>query len=184
MSAERRWFFCLRTRQAPAILRQVRPRGSGGVVELWPDVFEAGLYWLSPETRALLDACGVEVQYLYKVDEAVVPLFGLERYPGDRADLPAADSVRTRTLAGHGIGVEFVQALREGDLPLAEPTAPTDAVFFLRRPGGQVNFLWRLFRSRADAAHEAAQRRGQDPVFAAWVEQLTVDEFSGLLGPA
>jgi hypothetical protein len=184
MSAERRWFFCLRTREAPAILRQVRPKGPGGVVELWPDVFEAGLYWLSPETRALLDACGVKVPYLYKVDEVAVPLFGVERYPGNPADLPAPDSVRTRTLAGHGIGVEFVQALREGDTPEAEPTAPTDAVFFLRRPGGQVNFLWRLFRSRADAAHQVARRRPGDARFAAWLEQLAVEEFSGLLVPA
>lgn len=183
MGAERRWFFCLRTRQAPAILRQVRPQAPGEVVELWPDVFEAGLYWLAPETRALLDACGVEVSYLYKVDEAAIPLFGLERYPGDPAELPAPASVRTRTVAGHGIGVEFVQALREGDTPAAEPTAPTDAVFFLRRPGGGVNFLWRLFRSRGDAAHQAAQRRGRDPGFAAWVEQLGVEDFSGLLLP-
>lgn len=184
MGAGGRWFFCLRTRQAPSILRQIRPKAPGGVVELWPDVFETGLYWLAPETRALLDACGVEVRYLYRVDEAAVPLFGLERYRGDPAELPAAASVRTRTLAGHGIGVEFVQALREGDTPAAEPTAPTDAVFFLRRPGGQVNFLWRLFRSRADAAHHAAQRRGTDPRFSAWVEQLTVEDFSGLLTPA
>ncbi len=184
MGAERRWFFCLRTRQAPAILRQVRPKAPGGAVELWPDVFEAGLYWLAPETRILLDACGVGVQYLYKVDEAAVPLFGLERYPGNPAELPAPESVRTRALAGHGIGAEFVQALREGDTPVAEPTAPTDAVFFLRRPGGQRNFLWRLFRSRADAAHHAAQRRDRDPSFAAWVERLTVEEFSGLLMPA
>lgn len=183
MGADRRWFCCLRTRQAPAILRQVRPKASGGLVELWPDVFETGLYWLAPETRALLDACGVEVPYLYKVDEAAIPLFGLERYLGDPAELPAPASVRTRTLAGHGIGVEFVQALREGDTPAAEPTAPTDAVFFLRRPGGAVNFLWRLFRSRADAAHQAAQRRGRDPSFAAWVEHLSVEDFSGLLLP-
>jgi len=184
MGAERSWFFCLHTRQAPAILRQVRAKAPAGVVELWPDVFETGLYWLAPETRGLLDACGVEVRYLYKVDGAAIPLFGLERYPGDPADLPAPGSVRTRTLAGHGIGAELVQALREGDTPAADPTAPTDAVFFLRRPGGQGNFLWRLFRSRADAAHQAAQRRGVDPGFAAWVERLAVEDFSGLLTPA
>lgn len=183
MGAERRWFFCLRTRQAPAILRRVRSKAPGGVVELWPDVFETGLYWLAPETRILLDACGVEVPYVYKVDEAAIPIFGLERCPGNPAELPAPASVRTRTLAGHGIGVEFVQALREGDTPAAEPTAPTDAVFFLRRPGGVVNFLWRLFRSRGDAAHQAAQRQGRDPGFSAWVEQLSVEEFSGLLLP-
>lgn len=184
MGAERRWFFCLRTSQAPAILRQIRRTAPGGAPELWPDVFEKGLYWLAPETRALLVASGVEVPYLYKVDEAAVPLFGVERYQGDPADLPTPDSVRTRTLAGHGIGVEFVQALREGDVPLAEPTAPTDAVFFLRRPGGQVNFLWRLFRSRADASHQGVQRRGTDPSFAAWVGQLAAEEFSALLVPA
>jgi len=184
MGAERRWFFCLRSPQATVLFRQVRAKAPGRVIELWPDVFAAELYWLAPETRALLDACGAEVRYLYKVEEAAVPLYGLERYPGSPADLPAPDSVRTRTLAGHGIGVEFVQALREGDTPAAEPTAPTDAVFFLRRPGGEMNFLWRLFRSRADAMHQAAQRRGTDPGFAAWVEQLRVEDFSGLLTPA
>lgn len=184
MGAERRWFFCLRTREAPAILRALRPKAPGGVVELWPDAFEPGLYWLAPETRGLLDACGVAGQYVYRVEEGAVPLYGLDRFGGDPAELPAPGSVRTRTLAGHGIGVEFVQALREGDVPAAEPSAPTDAVFFLRRPGGQQNFLWRLFRSRADAASYAAERRERDPGFAAWVERLPVEEFSALLLPA
>lgn len=184
MGADQRWCFCLRTREAPAILRAVRSKAPGGVVELWPDVFEAGLYWLAPETRGLLDACGIAGQYVYKVDEGAVPLYGVDRFTGDPAELPAPRSVRTRTLAGHGIGVEFVQALREGEVPAAEPSAPTDAVFFLRRPGGQRNFLWRLFRSRGDAASQAAQRRERDPAFAVWVEGLPVEEFSALLLPA
>jgi hypothetical protein len=54
-------------------------------------------------------------------------------------------------------------------------------VFHLRRVGGGAGHLWRLFRTRAEAATYMGEAYGRDFEGAEWARALAVGEFEELL---
>lgn len=150
--------FLLNQAQAVRERRGKLPRGT--LAEAWPDLFEAGLFWVPEASKALLDQAGGPLTPVLSVQEAAVPIF-YPIPPTHPDSLPETGSLLARVLAGHGIAVAWVGAGEALDRVPVEPVSMEDAFFFLRRAGGPVNHLWRLFRSRDDArAYAAKELRG------------------------
>ena len=164
-----------------AARRQIQDRWPGRYFEIWPDVFEGGLYWVGGETKALLDDLKVPHDIRYAVDDERVPIFYGGRPPGTPDVLPGAESVRTRTLAWRGIGVALVE---EGSgRPSLEPSGPEDAYFFLSRPRAGRYFIWRLFRSKEDARAFIRKHHFADADLEGWLAASPVERFADLVLP-
>lgn len=160
--------------------RAARDLPKGRLVETWRDVFLPDLFWMGEETKAALDAGGAEpLPAVARVEEEAVPIW--QGTVEDAESLPPPRSIRTRTLAGHGIAVAWVRPLRGGVRLPHEPTGPEDAFFYLMRVGGSPNHLWRLFRSRADAQRHVAIAPPGDPRAVAWAEGLAHEDYAALL---
>ena len=158
--------------------RQALPKGS--VVEIWPDVFEPGTFWVGEAAKRLLDATGVPLTPSATVESVRVPIFFPEE-PPDADSLPSEESLRIRVLAGHGIAATWYGATSApGARPLPEPASPEDAFFYLMKMGSRVNHVWRLFRTRDEALEFMVRTFPAAPAGRAWVENLPVARYSDL----
>ncbi len=164
-----------------AARRHIQARWPGRYFEIWPDVFEGGLYWVGGEAKALIDQLQVPHDIRYAVDDEQVPIFFGGPPPGGPDVLPGAESVRARTLAGRGIGVAMVE---EGSgSPSMEPSGPEDAYFFLSRPRTGRYFIWRLFRSKEDTRAFVRKHHFADPDLQGWLAASPVERFADLVRP-
>jgi hypothetical protein len=154
------------------------PRGT--FLEAWPDVEAAGLAWITGAARDLLDAPGAPLRVLLTIDAAHVPIYYGPRL-GDLASLPAEDSVRARTLSGHGIAVALVTLDQFGERVLQPAGSPLELFFVLRRPRGEMAHRWRLFRTRAEAVIFMQEFYGTDPEAQAWAQGLAVADWGDLV---
>jgi hypothetical protein len=160
--------------------RAARELPKGQLLETWRDVFLPDLFWMGEETKAALDAGGsAPLTAVARVDEEAVPIW--QGTVEEAGSLPTPRSIRTRTLAGHGIGAAWVRPLKGGAGLPHEPTGPEDAFFYLMRAGGSPNHLWRLFRSPADARYHLARALPADAAAAAWAEALAHEDYGALL---
>ncbi len=162
--------------------RRILGRSPGRYFEIWPDVFERGLYWVDAQTKALLDEGQVPHGVRFSVAEDRVPIFYGVTPPANPDGLPAPESVQTRTLAGRGIGVALVE--EGGARPSIEPAGPEDAYFFLTRPGANRYFIWRLFRSKEDARTYLRKHKVADEALEAWLVASEIAQFADLVRPA
>lgn len=165
-----------------AARRQIQERWPGRYVEIWPDVFDEKLFWVGGSAKALLDEVKVPHAVRLTVDEDRVPIFFGDRAPGAPDVLPEAESVRARSLAGRGIGVALVE--EGGSRPSVEPSGPEDAYFFLSRPRAGRYFIWRLFRSKADAREFVRKHKVADADLEGWIASAPVETFEELVRPA
>ena len=164
-----------------AARRRIQDRWPGRYFEIWPDVFEEGLYWVGGEAKALLDELKVPHEIRYAVDDEQVPIFYGGPPLGTPDVFPGAESVRARTLAGRGIGVALVE---EGSgRPSLEPSGPEDAYFFLSRPRAGRYFIWRLFRSKEDARAFIRKHQVADADLDGWLTASPVERFADLARP-
>lgn len=147
---------------------------AGTVIEAWPDLYSAGLFWLSEESKRLLDAAGGPVAERLSLPADAVAVYYGPRLT-DLDSLPPEDSLKARILSAHGIGAAWITLDRFGQRVSHSPTSPTDPVFHLRRRGGSAGHLWRLFRTRAEAVVFMAEYYGQDPEAREWAEALAQD---------
>lgn len=161
--------------------RRIQDRWPGRYFEIWPDVFERGLYWVGTQTKALLDEGQVPHGVRFSVDDDRVPIFYGGGPPPSADVLPAPESVRTRALAGRGIGVALVE--EGGARPSVEPAGPEDAYFSLTRPGASRYFIWRLFRSKEDARTYLRKHKVVDEALEAWLAASQIEQFADLVGP-
>ena len=165
-----------------AARQRIQGRWPGRYFEIWPDVFEDGLYWVGEEAKAMLDELDVPHQVRCTVDDERVPIFYGGLPPGSADVLPGPESVRARALAGRGIAVALVE---EGSgRPSVEPAGPEDAYFFLSRPRAGRYFIWRLFRSKDDARAFIRRHQVTDGDLEAWLTASPVEQFSDLARPA
>ncbi len=150
------------------------------LVEVWQDLFTPGIAWIGEASKRALDSVGQELAWLVAVDETVVPVYYGPRLR-DVESLPLEESLRARVLSAHGIAVAWATYDESGARTGYQPKAPTDEMFFLRRPRGRAAHLWRLFRTKPEAVASMAEHVGTDPEAAAWAERLASEDFSGML---
>ena len=162
------------------VLRRRALVPKGQVVEAWADHQLAGAFWVGEESKQLLDAGGDALPSALTLPDDSVPVF----YGPQLCDvdsLPREESVRTRALASHGIAVAWITLNRFGERNTYEPASMDDPVFYLRRVGGGVSHVWRLFRSRAEAVTYLTESYGADSEAVAWAKALPVDSFDELV---
>lgn len=152
---------------------------AGSVIEAWADLYVPGRFWLGGESKTLLDSVGEPVPV-----ELGLPASSVAIYYGPRLrdldSLPPEESLKARVLSGHGIAVAWVTLDRFGERVAYQPTSPRDPVFHLRRRGGGVAHLWRLFPSRAAAVAYMAEAYG-DAEAMQWAEAVADEDFDALL---
>jgi hypothetical protein len=139
-----------------------------------------GWFWMGETSKRALDSVGEALTFLAAVEETAVPVYYGSRLT-DVDSLPDEESLKARVLSAHGIGVAWVTYDQFGERNSYEPTAPTDATFFLRRPGSRAAHLWRLFRTGPEAVAFMAEHRATDPEALAWAKHLGAHDFSELL---
>jgi hypothetical protein len=152
----------------------------GAVVEAWPDLYTPGHAWLGAESKQALDGTGAPVPAVLALEGDAVPIFYGPRV-ADLDSLPPEESLRARVLSAHGMAVAWITLDQFGDRTQYQPASPLDPIFFLRRRGGGAAHVWRLFRTRAEAAAFMRERYGQDPEARGWAEQLPVADFAELV---
>lgn len=162
------------------IVRRRAKSPKGTVVEAWPDAKGVG-FWVGAESKALLDA----IDDAPLPAELSLPAASVATYYGpklcDIDALPREESLRTRVLSVHGIGVAWVTLDRFGQRYTYEPQSPADPTFHLRRPGGAVGHVWRLFHTKSEAIVCLGEMYGYDSEAVEWAQALTVDDFDSLL---
>jgi hypothetical protein len=165
-------------REEIARRRALVPKGQ--VVEAWPDHADGHALWIGAETKAILDAVGEPL-----ATELALPADAVAVYYGpqlaDLESLPREESLKTRVLSARGFAVAWITLDRFGQRASYEPTSPSDPVFHLRRVGGGAGHLWRLFRTRAEAATYMGEAYGRDSEGAEWARALGVGDFEELL---
>lgn len=165
-------------REEIARRRALAPKGQ--VVEAWPDQADGQTVWIGAETKALLDAVGEPL-----AAELALPADAVAVYYGphlsDLESLPREESLKTRVLSARGFAVAWITLDRFGQRASYEPASPSDPVFHLRRVGGGAGHLWRLFRTRDEAALYMSEAYGRDSEGAEWARTLAVADFEELL---
>jgi hypothetical protein len=165
-------------REEIARRRALVPKGQ--VVEAWPDQADPGALWIGDETRTLLESVGGPIAMsLALPEERVAVYYGPQL--SDLESLPREESLRGRVLSAHGIAVAWITLDRFGQRASHAPASPTDPVFHLRRVGGGTGHLWRLFRTRDEAAAFMAEAYGRESEGAEWARGLAVADFEELL---
>lgn len=169
-----------RVDDGPGLRQRQRALPKGTVAEVWPDVFELGTFWISGSTKQLLEKVGGPL-----LEGAIVPASRIPIYypdePRDLGSLPSEESLRVRVLAGHGIAVTWYGTTAQpGIRPLPEPATPEDVFFYLMRMGSRTNHVWRLFRTREEAAEFMARSFPQDAKAKVWAESLPVARYLDL----
>jgi hypothetical protein len=163
------------------VTRRARvPKGS--VVEAWPDMqVGGGTFWVGEESKSLLDAAGpAPMEASVSVPADAVPIFYGPRLC-DLESLPREESLRARVLSAHGVAVAWITLDRHGQRVAHEPKTLDEPIFHLRRPGGGAGHVWRLFRTKADAAAWMEQTYGADSEGAEWARALPADDFDALV---
>jgi hypothetical protein len=162
------------------IVRRRAKIPKGTVVEAWPDAKGVG-FWVGADSKALLDATDNRAM----TAELSLPATSVPVYYGpmlcDIDSLPRVESLQTRVLSVHGIAVAWVTLDRFGQRNTYEPQSPLDPVFHLRRPGGSVGHLWRLFNTKSEAAVALGEMYGQESEAVEWAQTLNVDDFDDLI---
>jgi hypothetical protein len=175
------YLYWLQSAEMERLSRALRARDPDRFLEVWPDFFDPAHYWLDGALRAELDPSLGAFSVRARVAGDRVPVFLRPHIPADEPALPTATSLRLRTLAGHGVGVAVVDREGEGEAQRHVPAGVRDAFFYLMRPRGGRNYLWRLFRSRDDAEHYLRHHAGYGPEVSAWAAALGDDPFRALL---
>jgi hypothetical protein len=164
----------------PGIVRRRPLVPLGQVVEAWPDVYVPGEFWVSEESKALLDAAGPPLVPRLSVDaDAVRVYYG--PHLRDEASLPTEGSLRARVLSAHGVAVAWITLDAWGERRTAATEEPAHPVFHLRRPRGRAAHLWRLFRERPEAVAYLGEHYGKDAEAREWAAALPVRDFEELL---
>jgi hypothetical protein len=158
--------------------RPLLPRGR--LLEVWPDLYVTGQAWVGDEARALLETAGGVLTVALSVDAAAVPVYYGPRLQ-DVESLPLEESLRARVLSARGIAVAWITYDQFGQRTVYEPTGPADPIFYLRRPGGTVAHIWRLFRTKSEARVYMAEFYGRDSEGRDWAETLPAETFDDLL---
>ena len=152
----------------------------GRFIETWPDLYGERQYWLTEDSKAVLDSVGEPIRATVAVDPDAVPV-----YYGPRLveidSLPREDSLRARVLSAHGIAVVCITADTPAGGTSVSPQSPLDPVFFLRRPGGGAAHRWRLFTTKQDAIAWVGQAIPGDAEAEDWARALRVENFEELL---
>ena len=162
------------------IARRRRLLPPGHPVEAWPDVQAAGEYWVGETSKAALDSVGPPVPVKLTLMGEAIPIY-YGPHLGDVDSLPLEESLRARVASAHGLAAAWITLVRFGQRHQHEPSGPADPVFYLRRPGGAMGHVWRLFRSRREACVFMAERDGHDRQGRDWAATLPVDSFAELL---
>jgi len=153
---------------------------AGRLVEVWPDLYARGEFWIGESAKLLLDGTGEPLPVKLELDPAAVPIYYGPRLC-DLDSLPAEESLQARVLSAHGVGAVWITLDRFGQRSLYEPGSPLDPVFYLRRPGGRTAHVWRLFQSRREASVYMAEHFGDDPEGRLWAEGLAAETWKGLI---
>jgi hypothetical protein len=152
---------------------------AGSVIEAWADLYAPGSFWLSGESKTLLDSVGEPVPV-----ELGLPASSVAVYYGPRLrdldSLPPEESLKARVLSAHGVAAAWVTLDRFGERVTYQPTSPRDPVFHLRRRGGGAGHVWRLFPSRGAAVTYMAEAYGEAEGME-WAEAVAVEDFDALL---
>jgi hypothetical protein len=164
----------------PEILRRRRLVPPGRLVEVWQDLYVPGDFWIGETSKGLLDGAETPLPARLTVEERYVPIYYGPRICDD-ASLPREESLRSRVLSAHGIGVAWITLDQLGQRAAYESAAPTDPIFFLRAPGGAAAHVWRLFQSRSEAEAYMAEYYGKDPEAREWAQALPADSHKELL---
>jgi hypothetical protein len=164
----------------PEILRRRRLVPPSRLVEAWPDLYVPGDFWMGETSKGLLDGAETPLPARLTVEDSSVPIYYGPRLC-DAASLPREESLRSRVLSAHGIGVAWITLDQVGRRAGYEPAAPTDPIFFLRAPGGTAAHMWRLFQSRSESEAYMAEYYGKDPEARVWAQALPVDSYKELL---
>jgi hypothetical protein len=167
-----------------ALWEQLRQRLKGRYVEIWADVFEDGIHWVSDEARDALQEAKISFKVLNQIPPDRVKVYCAPHLKPDPESLPNVRSVQTRVLAGHGIGAVLVFVGDGQQMPPEEPTTPRDALFYLSKPAAKRYYLWRLFRSKEDAEHYVARKFKGDEDATGWAASIPVMAYGELLQPA
>jgi hypothetical protein len=157
-----------------------RARLAGRLIEAWPDLYTPGEAWLGETALSVLEASGGPLAVKLSIDPAVVPVY----YGPQLADvesLPLAESLLGRVLSAHGIAVAWITRDQFGERTHHEPRSPHDPIFYLRRPGGVVAHVWRLFRTRHEAWAYVAEDLRSDEEAQRWAERLAIAGWEELI---
>ena len=168
----------------PEIVRRrpLVPRGQ--LVEVWPDLYTPGQFWMGSASKRLLDAAGdAPLASLCEVRGADVPIYYDPRQV-DAESLPVEESLRGRVLSGRGIAVACITFDDLGERRPHEPASPGDPIFYLRRPGGSAAHLWRLFRTKGEAKAYLGEFYGHDPQAREWASALPCESYDELVQPS
>ncbi len=158
--------------------RALVPKGQ--VVEAWPDHADGGTLWIGADTKALLDAVGEPLRTELAIPAERVPVYYGPQL-SDLESLPREESLKARVLSAHGIAVAWITLDRFGQRASYEPKSPADPVFHLRRVGGGAGHLWRLFRTRDEAAVYMGEAYGRESEGAEWARALATRDFAELV---
>ncbi len=149
-------------------------------VEVWQDLFLPGAFWISEETKALLEVGREPLNPLWSLTSEHVSIYYGPRLR-DVDSLPSEDSVRLRVLSAHGIACIWATYDRDGRRWRYDPADPHDPVFYLRLPGSQEAHLWHLFRTRSEAQVFVADELADDPEAQEWALRIEAEDYEDLL---
>lgn len=165
---------------AEEIARRRARLPQGLIAEAWPDAMGVG-FWVGAESKANLDAADTTPMAAELwLPASVVPIY-YGPWLCDLEALPAEDSVRTRVLSVHGIAAVWYTMDGRGQRRDYESRSPADPIFHLRRPGGALSHLWRLFPTRAEAVAALTEEHGRDSEAVEWAERIPAENFEALL---
>ena len=165
---------------AGEIAKRRRLVPAGRLVEVWPDLYTRGEFWMGEDAKALLDATGDPIRPKLELEGAAVPIYYGPRLC-DVESLPGEESLQTRALSARGIAVVWITMDRFGERTHYEPKSPMDPVFYLRRPGASAAHVWRLVQSKAEAVVYMAEYFGDDPGAQQWAQALTAATWEEML---
>lgn len=168
-------------RDGPEIARRRALAAGAGVLEVWPDLYTAGEFWVGETTKRALDAAAAApLPARLSLDAAALPIYYGPRL-GDVDSLPAEESLAARVLSARGVAVAWITLDQFGERARHEPQSPADPIFYLRRPAGAVAHVWRLFRTKREARVYMAEHFGRDDGARAWADALGAETFDALV---
>jgi hypothetical protein len=162
------------------IARRRRLVAPGLLVEGWGDLYDAGHLWMGETAKGHLDGVGPPLSPRLVLDADAVSVYYGPRLC-DVESLPSEESLKSRVLSAHGIGVAWITFDQFGERTKYEPASPADPIFYLRRPGGQAAHIWRLFRAKDEAFVYMGEYYGKDSEARDWAQSLPVGRFDELL---
>ena len=164
----------------PEVARRRQRLPPGQFVEVWPDLYAAGMVWMAEEHRTLLEAATGTLATILAVDTDAVPIYYGPRLT-DLPSLPAEASLTARILSSHGIAGAWITLDQFGERVVHRADSPLDPIFFLRRPGGSTTHQWRLFRTKAEAILFMREHYGRDTEANDWAAGLDAGSYEELL---